>query len=110
TVLKGAAARLVDAQVVAHVGHAEDLAEAYGGGRFEAALAIGVAEHAARLHLIEVDPAAAKEATFAAARQSAGEALPEARRTGDRPFGRCGILRCGVDHGREIRGKSLIQD
>src|SRR3546814_10389336 len=45
-VLEGAAARLVDAQVVANVGHAEDLAEPDDRGGLLATLAAGVAEQA----------------------------------------------------------------
>src|SRR3546814_10996518 len=81
-VLEGRAARMVDAQVVAHVRHAEDVAQSEHRRGLQAALAVGVAEHAPRLPLLGDGAAAAEQAALAVARQCPGEVLPEGRGTG----------------------------
>src|SRR3546814_4429581 len=73
---------MVDAQVVAHVRHAEDVAQSEHRRGLQAALAVGVAEHAPRLHLLGVGAAAAEQAALAVAGQCPGEVLPEGRGTG----------------------------
>src|SRR3546814_15577262 len=72
-VLEGAAARMVDAQVVAHVGHAEDVAQPEHRRGLPAALAVGVAEHHSRLHPLGLVAPAAEPAALAVAGPRPGE-------------------------------------
>src|SRR3546814_13691480 len=76
-VLEGAAARMVDAQVVAHVRHAEDVAQSEHRRGLQAALAVGVADNAPRLHLLGVGAAAAEPAAPPVAGPSPGEVWPD---------------------------------